>query len=537
MADWDGDQGQQQHADDVLRGHPRFRNSPGQVESDDLPRNIRRYGNSPGRPEVENISRNIPRYGSSPDRPEAENVSRNLPMYGSRQGRPETENVSRNIPRYGSSPGRTEAEHISRNLPRYGSSPGTSPTAHDNSVYSAVSSVENGAMTDESDYEDPEAPLDFSVGARYHQRRDMVDRRDRTPSPRRPSHNTSHHMVDHRDRTPSPRRPSHNTRDMPNLTRESINNAGYYSDGDTPRIKSEENSPVELNGLSSGSNGIRPRFGEKLDSRIGEPQLALRGMLPASVMPGMFPMFPAGAFNGLPGKQDSGTAPKAENGRSAKPVNFKERAPASGRDHPTGVSSIDLATAQMMAANSEDMFVQYRKYIMALQEQLRLQGSPGGSTSSSTSAGHNSDIHSAINSPTDRPDPHPDRSDTYPERPDMYEDPRHAPGARPLTPPSTTIPGSAASITGSRSLYSRVPSTHIRRRGRTLPEDQKDDTYWERRRKNNEAAKRSRDSRRAKEDEIAIRAAFLEQENLKLRVEVAALKNETAKLRCMLYNS
>ena len=65
----------------------------------------------------------------------------------------------------------------------------------------------------------------------------------------------------------------------------------------------------------------------------------------------------------------------------------------------------------------------------------------------------------------------------------------------------------------------------------------KDDAYWERRRKNNEAAKRSRDSRRAKEDQIALRAACLEQENLKLRLEVTALRNETAKLRCMLYNS
>lgn len=76
-----------------------------------------------------------------------------------------------------------------------------------------------------------------------------------------------------------------------------------------------------------------------------------------------------------------------------------------------------------------------------------------------------------------------------------------------------------------------------RRRPRSLPDDQKDEAYWERRRKNNEAAKRSRDARRAKEDQIAIRAALLEQENLKLRVEVAALKTETAKLRCMLYNS
>ena len=66
--------------------------------------------------------------------------------------------------------------------------------------------------------------------------------------------------------------------------------------------------------------------------------------------------------------------------------------------------------------------------------------------------------------------------------------------------------------------------------------ENKDDSYWERRRKNNEAAKRSRDSRRAKEEEIAMRAAFLEQENLKLRAQVAILKNETAKLHYMLYN-
>ena len=64
----------------------------------------------------------------------------------------------------------------------------------------------------------------------------------------------------------------------------------------------------------------------------------------------------------------------------------------------------------------------------------------------------------------------------------------------------------------------------------------KDDAYWDRRRKNNEAAKRSRDARRQKEEEIAMRAAFLEQENLKLRAQVAILKNETAKLHYMLYN-
>ncbi|XP_020277550.1 protein giant, partial [Pseudomyrmex gracilis] len=47
--------------------------------------------------------------------------------------------------------------------------------------------------------------------------------------------------------------------------------------------------------------------------------------------------------------------------------------------------------------------------------------------------------------------------------------------------------------------------------------DGKDSTYFEKRRKNNEAAKRSRDARRAKEDELAIRVAFLEQENTLLK--------------------
>ena len=40
----------------------------------------------------------------------------------------------------------------------------------------------------------------------------------------------------------------------------------------------------------------------------------------------------------------------------------------------------------------------------------------------------------------------------------------------------------------------------------------KDDKYWARRNKNNMAAKRSRDARRTKENQIAMRAAFLEKE-------------------------
>ena len=68
----------------------------------------------------------------------------------------------------------------------------------------------------------------------------------------------------------------------------------------------------------------------------------------------------------------------------------------------------------------------------------------------------------------------------------------------------------------------------------TSTADEKDAAYREKRRKNNEAAKRSRDARRAKEDEIAIRAAFLEHENKRLKYELSVLKNETAKLMAYL---
>lgn len=69
-----------------------------------------------------------------------------------------------------------------------------------------------------------------------------------------------------------------------------------------------------------------------------------------------------------------------------------------------------------------------------------------------------------------------------------------------------------------------------------VPNDKKDDAYWERRRKNNEAAKRSRDLRRQKEDSIAVKATILEQENLKLKAQVTILKAELSKLHFMLYN-
>lgn len=64
-----------------------------------------------------------------------------------------------------------------------------------------------------------------------------------------------------------------------------------------------------------------------------------------------------------------------------------------------------------------------------------------------------------------------------------------------------------------------------------VPEDLKDDKYWNRRKKNNVAAKRSRDARRLKENQITVRAAFLEKENTALRTEVAELRRELGKCK------
>nr|XP_034838273.1 cell death specification protein 2-like [Maniola hyperantus] len=75
-----------------------------------------------------------------------------------------------------------------------------------------------------------------------------------------------------------------------------------------------------------------------------------------------------------------------------------------------------------------------------------------------------------------------------------------------------------------------------RRRGekRPIPAEMKDEKYFERRRRNNQAAKKSRDARRMREDQIAWRACLLEQENASLRAHINALRQETLALRALL---
>ena len=58
--------------------------------------------------------------------------------------------------------------------------------------------------------------------------------------------------------------------------------------------------------------------------------------------------------------------------------------------------------------------------------------------------------------------------------------------------------------------------------------EQKDDKYWEKRGKNNVAARRSREARRLKENQIALRTAYLEKQNygLKSALQDVNMKNE-----------
>ncbi|XP_074594805.1 thyrotroph embryonic factor-like [Brevipalpus obovatus] len=73
-----------------------------------------------------------------------------------------------------------------------------------------------------------------------------------------------------------------------------------------------------------------------------------------------------------------------------------------------------------------------------------------------------------------------------------------------------------------------------RKKGKALPDSLKDAAYWERRIKNNEAARKSREARRAKEQEIADRAVYYEQENLMLRERINQLESENHQLACVL---
>lgn len=102
---------------------------------------------------------------------------------------------------------------------------------------------------------------------------------------------------------------------------------------------------------------------------------------------------------------------------------------------------------------------------------------------------------------------------------------------------------SEATLQKSSSYGSSIPSAqhkeaeepkHIKRQRLPVPEGQKDEKYWEFRRKNNISAKHSRESRRLKkklEDDKKEQAI---KENISLRAEMNVMRSEISSLRRLL---
>ncbi|KAK6176746.1 hypothetical protein SNE40_014987 [Patella caerulea] len=69
-----------------------------------------------------------------------------------------------------------------------------------------------------------------------------------------------------------------------------------------------------------------------------------------------------------------------------------------------------------------------------------------------------------------------------------------------------------------------LPKIVQRRAKRSIPDNDKDDKYWEKRKRNNMAAKRSRECKRQAETDIRNKVSFLEEENALLRKEISLMK-------------
>lgn len=75
------------------------------------------------------------------------------------------------------------------------------------------------------------------------------------------------------------------------------------------------------------------------------------------------------------------------------------------------------------------------------------------------------------------------------------------------------------------------PQPIIRKRKKSfVPSEEKDNKYWEKRIKNNVAARRSREARRLKENQIALRTAFLEKQNCQLQATLEDTKSKNLEL-------
>ncbi|KAM7410156.1 hypothetical protein PAMA_001549 [Pampus argenteus] len=94
--------------------------------------------------------------------------------------------------------------------------------------------------------------------------------------------------------------------------------------------------------------------------------------------------------------------------------------------------------------------------------------------------------------------------------------------------PGLLFPVTRSHLMVRRLLHMRTCSSHVRpvprRKREMIPADKKDATYWDKRRKNNEAAKRSRERRRLNDLMLEGQLLALSEENTQLRAHVLSLQ-------------
>jgi len=109
--------------------------------------------------------------------------------------------------------------------------------------------------------------------------------------------------------------------------------------------------------------------------------------------------------------------------------------------------------------------------------------------------------------------------------------------------PSTSVLGDITSTANGQKLFHHskqeytqndlCPSLPFKKRARAVPPEQKDAAYYEKRIRNNESAKRSRDARRQKEQQTQEHLARLERENSRLLMENQALHYQLAQFSAL----
>lgn len=108
--------------------------------------------------------------------------------------------------------------------------------------------------------------------------------------------------------------------------------------------------------------------------------------------------------------------------------------------------------------------------------------------------------------------------------------------------PVTSVLGDITATTNGQTMHNAkqdyssndlCPSLPFKKRARAVPPEQKDSAYFEKRARNNESAKRSRDARRVKEQHIQERVVYLEHENSRLVMENQALRYQLSQLHAL----